>query len=132
MNWKKLYLICFLNPIRGFFFCHMGWLLCKKHPEVIVKGKNVDLSDLLEDPIVRFQRKYYILLVALFWGFLPTYIPVYYWGETVTNALCINAFRYTATSSNVFTFNINLKYKYAVGNNLYEVMSSFVILNIFM
>lgn len=45
------------NATRGFFFAHMGWLLCKKHDAVKVKGKTVDLSDLEQDPIVVFQRK---------------------------------------------------------------------------
>ena len=46
------------NAKRGFFFAHVGWLLCKKHPEVARRGKTIDLSDLLEDPIVVYQRKY--------------------------------------------------------------------------
>lgn len=45
------------NAHRGFFFAHVGWLLCKKHPEVIRRGKTVDMSDLLQDPIVVYQRK---------------------------------------------------------------------------
>ena len=45
------------NSRRGFFFSHVGWLLCKKHPEVIRRGKTVDVSDLLRDPVVVFQRK---------------------------------------------------------------------------
>ncbi|GBO20125.1 Stearoyl-CoA desaturase 5 [Araneus ventricosus] len=45
------------NIKRGFFFAHMGWLMCKKHPDVIKKGKTVFLEDLWADPIVRFQRR---------------------------------------------------------------------------
>lgn len=45
------------NARRGFFFAHVGWLLCKKHPEVIRRGKTIDMSDVLQDPIVAFQRK---------------------------------------------------------------------------
>ena len=26
------------NSKRGFFFAHVGWLLCKKHPDVVEKG----------------------------------------------------------------------------------------------
>lgn len=50
------------NARRGFFFAHMGWLCCKKHPEVIAKGKTLDLSDLEGDPMIDFQRKYYKIL----------------------------------------------------------------------
>jgi fatty-acid desaturase len=37
------------NSKRGFFFSHVGWLLCKKHPDVISKGTTIDLSDLSFD-----------------------------------------------------------------------------------
>jgi stearoyl-CoA desaturase (delta-9 desaturase) len=42
---------------RGFFFSHIGWLMCKKHPEVIRQGKKIDMSDLESDPMLRFQKK---------------------------------------------------------------------------
>ena len=45
------------NAKRGFFFSHVGWLMVKKHPDVIEKGKQLDMSDLLEDKIVMFQRR---------------------------------------------------------------------------
>ncbi len=45
------------NATRGFFFSHVGWLLVKKHPDVLNKGKTIDLSDLWADPIIRFQRR---------------------------------------------------------------------------
>ena len=45
------------NSRRGFFFSHMGWLMCKKHPEVIRQGKKVDMSDLENDPWLVFQKK---------------------------------------------------------------------------
>jgi stearoyl-CoA desaturase (delta-9 desaturase) len=45
------------NATRGFFFSHCGWLMVRKHPDVIAKGKTIDLSDLEADPIVRFQKK---------------------------------------------------------------------------
>ena len=46
------------NATRGFFFSHVGWLMVRKHPDVIKKGKQIDLSDLYEDKIVMFQRRY--------------------------------------------------------------------------
>ncbi|XP_013790955.1 stearoyl-CoA desaturase 5-like [Limulus polyphemus] len=45
------------NVNRGFFFAHMGWLLKKKHPDVIKKGKTIDCGDILRDPVVQFQRR---------------------------------------------------------------------------
>lgn len=46
------------NAKRGFFFSHMGWLCVRKHPDVMTKGAAVDLSDLLEDPVVKYQKMY--------------------------------------------------------------------------
>lgn len=45
------------NATRGFFFSHIGWLLCRKHPEVIAKGRQLDIADLQADPVLRFQKK---------------------------------------------------------------------------
>ena len=45
------------NAKRGFFYAHVGWMLCEQHPEVQRRGKTLDMSDLLADPIVFYQRK---------------------------------------------------------------------------
>ncbi|XP_053612272.1 acyl-CoA Delta-9 desaturase isoform X1 [Plodia interpunctella] len=83
------------NATRGFFFSHIGWLLVRKHPELKRKGKGLDLSDLYADPILRFQKKYYLILMPLTCFILPTVIPVYFWGETWNNAFFVAAlFRY--------------------------------------
>ncbi|XP_029173699.1 acyl-CoA Delta(11) desaturase-like [Nylanderia fulva] len=46
------------NARKGFFFSHIGWILVHKHPDVISKGAMIDLSDLKQDCLVVFQRKY--------------------------------------------------------------------------
>lgn len=46
------------NASRGLFFSHMGWLLVKKHPEIKRKGASIDMSDLENDQIVMFQKKW--------------------------------------------------------------------------
>ncbi|XP_063363567.1 acyl-CoA Delta(11) desaturase-like [Cydia amplana] len=74
------------NATRGFFYSHIGWLLVKKHPEAIKKGKTLDVSDLYDNPILQFQEKYYLYLTTLLTFILPALIPVYYWGETLNNA----------------------------------------------
>lgn len=45
------------NIKRGFFFAHIGWLMTKKHPDVMTKGKTIDMSDMEEDGVVMFQKK---------------------------------------------------------------------------
>ncbi|CAG2178905.1 unnamed protein product, partial [Oppiella nova] len=83
------------NSKNGFFFSHIGWLLSRKHPEVMAKGKTINMSDLDKDPVIQFQRSFYIPLVILIWGVLPTYLPHYLWGETIWNSwfTCV-MFRY--------------------------------------
>lgn len=84
------------NATKGFFFSHMGWLLVRKHPDVIIKGKDIDMSDLKGDPILAFQRKYYPLLAALFCVIIPTFVPVYFWNEGILTAfMAAGVFRYT-------------------------------------
>lgn len=86
------------NAHRGFFFAHVGWLLCKKHPEVKRRGKTVDVSDLLRDPIVVYQRKFYVPLVLVFCFAMPALVPWYYWGETFKTAFFVaSIYRYVLT-----------------------------------
>ncbi|XP_054167635.1 stearoyl-CoA desaturase 5-like [Oppia nitens] len=82
------------NANRGFFYAHMGWLFVEQHPEVIKKAKNIDLSDLLDDPIVYYQRLFYLPLVAIIWFAIPVLIPCYLWDETFINSLFISITRY--------------------------------------
>ncbi|UYV83529.1 SCD, partial [Cordylochernes scorpioides] len=91
---------------RGFFFAHMGWLLCKKHPDVIEKGNTIDMSDVLADPVVQFQRRYYKRLVVLFSFIIPTLIGVYGLGESVYVSFCTLAMgRYMVVLHGTWTVN---------------------------
>ncbi|KAK7863366.1 hypothetical protein R5R35_004335 [Gryllus longicercus] len=84
-----------VNAKRGFFFSHVGWLLCRKHPEVRAKGGRIDLSDLERDPIVMFQKRHYYKLVPFASFVIPTLIPMYFWGETLSNSWYVaTMFRY--------------------------------------
>lgn len=47
----------------------MGWLLLRKHQDVLSKGKLVDCSDLLRDPIVVLQKRYESIISAF--DFVP-------------------------------------------------------------
>lgn len=48
------------NSNRGFFFSHMGWIFVKKNQDVIKLGKTIILDDLVNDPIVMWQKKNYL------------------------------------------------------------------------
>lgn len=82
------------NSTRGFFFSHIGWLLVRKHPDVITKGKGLSLDDLHQDKIVMFQHKHKYLFMAIFTFVLPSVIPWYYWNESLMSSYLINVFRY--------------------------------------
>lgn len=45
------------NARRGFFFSHIGWMLCQEHDEVKRLRPTIVMSDLLADPVVSYQRK---------------------------------------------------------------------------
>ncbi|RZC41574.1 hypothetical protein BDFB_013955, partial [Asbolus verrucosus] len=85
------------NAKRGFFFSHIGWLLCRRHSQVEEKLKQIDVSDLWADPLLMYQHKYYHSLMLLTCFVIPTLIPMYFWSETFENAFHINLFRYCLT-----------------------------------
>ncbi|KAM3862808.1 stearoyl-CoA desaturase b [Diretmus argenteus] len=72
------------NAIRGFFFSHIGWLLVRKHPDVIEKGRKLELSDLKEDAVVMFQKQHYKLSVVILCFLVPMWVPWYLWGESLS------------------------------------------------
>eukprot|EP00668_Euglena_longa_P021372 GGOE01026608.1.p1 GENE.GGOE01026608.1~~GGOE01026608.1.p1 ORF type:complete len:1020 (+),score=210.66 GGOE01026608.1:409-3060(+) len=83
------------NAMRGFFFSHMGWLYLKKHPEVVEAGAKLNYSDLLADPVVRFQIKFNPLFnMFMCFGF-PALVPWLFWGESLLNGFLVaGALRY--------------------------------------
>ncbi|CAH0558589.1 unnamed protein product [Brassicogethes aeneus] len=93
------------NAKRGFFFSHIGWLLCKKHPEVKNKGKGLDISDLYADPILFAQDKYYLIVMPLCCFILPVMIPMYFWNETFINSFSLNMLRYIITLNATWLVN---------------------------
>lgn len=94
------------NAKRGFFFSHMGWLMCRKHPDVIEKGKGIDLADLRTDKLLMFQKKYYMILMPIFCFVIPTIVPAYLWGETWKNSWFVaTMFRYTFTLNMTWLVN---------------------------
>ncbi|XP_029674734.1 acyl-CoA Delta(11) desaturase-like isoform X1 [Formica exsecta] len=71
------------NARRGFFYSHIGWLMVRKHPDVIRKGATVDMSDLDRDPLVVFQKKWYSYLALFLSIVVPTIVPWWGWGENL-------------------------------------------------
>eukprot|EP00005_Dracoamoeba_jomungandri_P006328 CAMPEP_0174261822 /NCGR_PEP_ID=MMETSP0439-20130205/12373_1 /TAXON_ID=0 /ORGANISM="Stereomyxa ramosa, Strain Chinc5" /LENGTH=559 /DNA_ID=CAMNT_0015346413 /DNA_START=631 /DNA_END=2310 /DNA_ORIENTATION=+ len=61
---------------KGFWYAHMGWLLEKR--KTVPKS---DISDLLADPVIRFQHTFFIPLAFLVGIVLPTLIAGLWWGD---------------------------------------------------
>jgi len=93
------------NASRGFFFSHMGWLMVRKHPEVLKAGSTVDLKDIIADPFVMFQHRHYIPCAILVCFTTPTLLPFLCWDETFQAAFFINILRYIISLHTVWLVN---------------------------
>nr|CAI5820925.1 unnamed protein product [Callosobruchus analis] len=106
------------NSNRGFFFSHVGWLMLKKHPEVLSKGKMVDISDLLEDPLVAFHEKQFIWFKIFFAFLLPTIIPPYLYGETwYSSVMCVFFVKHVISLNSTWAVN---SFAHFYGNKPYD------------
>jgi stearoyl-CoA desaturase (delta-9 desaturase) len=66
------------NSRRGFWYAHMGWMLWKED-----KGRpqpKVPIEDLLSDPLVAIQHKFYPFF-AFFWSFIFPTLVAMLWGD---------------------------------------------------
>ncbi|XP_024081399.1 delta(9)-fatty-acid desaturase fat-7-like isoform X1 [Cimex lectularius] len=93
------------NANNGFFYSHMGWLLMKKHPEIIKRGREIDLSDLRSDPWVMFQYRYF-LPIHFFFASIMTFAPYFLWGESIKCCIGLVYFvRYALTLHGAWAVN---------------------------
>lgn len=76
------------NAMNGFFYCHVGWLVTKKHPAVAAAGKGVNVSDLLADPVVMFQKRMDPFW-NLMWCFPLPAFPALLWGDSLWNGFLL-------------------------------------------
>lgn len=91
------------NANRGWFFSHCGWLLIRKHPEVIRRGRTVDLSDITTDPYITIHTKIFYVLKSITCHAIPVFLPMLCWNEDFwvsTNTMMVRfAFTLNATWS---------------------------------
>ncbi|KAF6210376.1 hypothetical protein GE061_013480 [Apolygus lucorum] len=69
------------NANRGWFFSHCGWLLVRKHPEVMRRGKTVDMSDITDDPFITIHTKVFYVLKSFTCHIIPVLLPMILWDE---------------------------------------------------
>ncbi|KAI8422440.1 hypothetical protein MSG28_006279 [Choristoneura fumiferana] len=103
---------------RGFFFSHVGWLMMKKHPEVIRLGRQVEMRDISLDPLVQFHTKYFNVFKLTFCFVLPTLVPPLAWGESWDYAILSQMFMRYVLSLN-FTWAVN-SFAHLWGNKPYD------------
>ncbi|XP_039265257.2 stearoyl-CoA desaturase 5-like isoform X1 [Styela clava] len=106
------------NARRGLFFSHIGCHLVKKHPDVIKNGKKLSLDDLKEDPVVMWQRRYFIPMALILCFVIPTLIPYYMWEETLWNSYCACVARYCVLLNAAFSVN---SFAHLLGSRPYDV-----------
>ena len=64
--------------IQGLLYSHFGWMLMKQNPKRIGR---TDISDLNEDPIVIWQHKHYLKVVAFMGLIFPCLVAGFGWGD---------------------------------------------------
>lgn len=94
------------NAKRGFLFSHVGWLVLTPHPEVVAKRTQVDMSDLEADPIVMWQKRWYVPLFAILALAFPVWVPWYFWNESLWKSFFVLFnFRFCITLNIAFFVN---------------------------
>ncbi|OWR53845.1 Acyl-CoA Delta [Danaus plexippus plexippus] len=105
------------NATRGFFYSHVGWLLVKRHEEVRRREKLIDMSDIYDNPVLTFQKKYAVPFIGTLTFVLPTLIPMYFFGETFWTAWHLTVLRYILNLNGTFLVN---SAAHMFGNKPYE------------
>ncbi|XP_050676343.1 acyl-CoA Delta(11) desaturase-like [Leptidea sinapis] len=80
------------NANRGLFFSHIGWLMLKKNDQVLARGKQMDMSDITGDPILRFYNKHFAYFKLMLCFVLPTTMSMLLWGENWRCAIAWQCF----------------------------------------
>ncbi|TFY65973.1 hypothetical protein EVG20_g5120 [Dentipellis fragilis] len=86
---------------NGFWYTHIGWMLVKP----TVKPGGTDVSDLLRNPIVAWQHRWYFYIAFLFGLILPTCIPGCIWGDWRGGFFYAGCMRLTCVHHSVFSVN---------------------------
>jgi len=109
------------NATRGFFYAHMGWLFVKKHPAVVEAGRKMDFTDLKDDPVVAFQKKFDPWFALFMCYVMPAQVAHYFWGEDFWTAFFVaGGLRYVIVLH--FTWLVNSA-AHLMGDHPYDVLS---------
>lgn len=104
------------NIKKGFWHAHMGWIFWKSDPPPSYSN----VPDLMADPLIRFQDKYYVWLATFFGFVLPMGITSLWndpWGGLIFGGLC------RVVVNHHFTFSIN-SFCHLIGKQPYSDKNS--------
>lgn len=90
------------NARLGFWFSHMGWMVFKQNPKLKAR---TDISDLIEDPIVRFQHRHYMNILVLSSFVTPTLIAGLGWGDWIGGLVYAGIIRNFVVHQSTFCVN---------------------------
>lgn len=93
------------NANRGFFFCHVGWLLMKKSQAVIDAGKQLNFDDLLADPFVRLQHRLDPWWNQIWCFILPAIYAHYKYNDFWTGFFVLGCLRWCICLNATWTVN---------------------------
>ncbi|GMH60259.1 hypothetical protein TrRE_jg8050 [Triparma retinervis] len=109
------------NATRGFFFAHMGWLYVKKHTAIVAAGRELNFSDLADDPIVMLQKKLDPWFALYMCYVMPAQVASRLWGEDFWTAFFVaGAVRYCVVLH--FTWFVNSA-AHLYGDHPYDPLS---------
>ncbi|CAG9765037.1 unnamed protein product [Ceutorhynchus assimilis] len=86
------------NPKNGFWYAQIFSTVRDLSPAQIEAMKEIDMSDLENDKVVMFQKKWYNIMYVIIFLLLPLNAPCEYWNETiVTSFMIVGWLRYALT-----------------------------------
>lgn len=77
------------NVKRGFCFSHMGWMVQKEHPLCDIKAEGIDFSDVLADPVAKWQDDHYSICHFVFSMVVPCAVHLFLFGGSLWDAFFI-------------------------------------------
>ncbi|ERL86465.1 acyl-CoA Delta-9 desaturase [Dendroctonus ponderosae] len=119
------------NSKSGFFQAQFISLTMDLSPAQQEALKEIDVTDLENDKIVMFQKKWYNMLFFLLVALLPVNAPCEYWGEGIlTSAMLIGWLRYALTlhatwliHSAINIWDLKLDEKFPADTNLVFILT---------
>ncbi|XP_047530657.1 acyl-CoA Delta-9 desaturase isoform X1 [Vanessa atalanta] len=80
------------DTTKGFFHAHFATRIRSISQYGAALKNSIDMSDLEEDSVVMFQKRFYWVLYGIFFLLLPLNAPLEYWDETVLSTVFVIGF----------------------------------------